>query len=257
MLCAGGTASAAPILYGTTGTHLVTVDLDTLTMDVVGAHGVGGMTSLAYDPERDVFYGTTGMAHELWQIDGGSGAASLIGLCPYLFGLEFDPVSGELYGVGLMSELYIVNRDTAQGQFIGSAGRYFTYGLAIDAATRTFYSQSHGSDRELFTIDPDTGAGTTVGTVDIPGWGWIWLDSLVYDQQTSLLLGTETSGPQHNRLFQVDPSTMVTAVVGLLPQHMHGMAFAEFAPIPEPATLVLLGSGLVGIALRRRRGNRR
>lgn len=244
------THALGAILYGTNGNSLITLDPDTQTVEVVGAHGIAGLQSLAFHSSDCVFYGTTDSfgygQNALWSINPFSGAATQVALLPAgIYGLDYDPARDALYGVGLSSQLYRINTQPFNVQYVGSGGRDFTYSLAIDDRHDVFYSEAHWG-AELFSIDPATGAGTTVGEM-----GWIWLSSMAYDQYADRLIGVDTVS-----LLSIVPATMTTTSLGSLPFRISGLDYAPNV-IPEPSTLIiwsLLGFVTFGIAsLRKRR----
>jgi len=241
-VCGTDNHALAAILYGTNGSSLVTLDPDSQTAQIIGPHGITGLQSLAFHSTEGLFYGTTDSfgygQNALWSIDPFSGAATQVGALPAgIYGLDYDPARDVLFGVGLSSQLYRISTQPFSAQYIGSAGRNFTYSLAIDDAQDVFYVESRWNT-ELFSINPATGAGTTVGTVQIPGMAWIWLSSMAYDQDADRLIGVD-SGLRW--VVSIDPKTMTTTSLGgaySLPFGISGLDYASVV-IPEPSTLAV------------------
>ncbi len=72
------------------------------------------------------------------------------------------------------------------------------------------------------------------------GFGWIGGNEVVAGQVSTVLIFSSPNGPTWDTATLLDGGFSTTA--GLLP-----------SPVPEPATLLLLGIGAVGLAIRKRR----
>jgi len=110
---------------------------------------------------------------------------------------------------------------------------YNEYG-AIDPAP-----PSPNSDWDILTWDPDSGlpddgAYDAMAWVDAPSLADAFVVSFVW-------LGTSTPGSQYFEVYDPGFSTVVSG---------------ETAPVPEPATLLLVGSGLLGLAGLRKRAKK-
>lgn len=72
------------------------------------------------------------------------------------------------------------------------------------------------------------------------GFGWIGGNEVVAGQVSTVLVFSSPNGPTWDTATMLDGGFSTTA--GLLP-----------SPVPEPATLLLLGIGALGLCIRKRR----
>jgi hypothetical protein len=253
---------AAPILYAadasTTNDYkrnvLHTLDPTTGAATFVGPFNVDGlMASLAYDPTKDVLYGTTTASNNLYSINRSTGAATLIGSlgAELMHGLAFDPSTQTLYGTYGVSGgdgLYSIDTATGAAALVGHVGFFRAdhldrvVGLAVSPQTGDLYGSLGGSAGTggLVRIDKVTGQGQLIGffTPHIEG--------LAFEPATGMLYGVDNSNTRS--LYTIDVTTAAARYVGST-----GLANPlglEF--VPEPATLSLLVLGGLLLARRRR-----
>jgi hypothetical protein len=103
----------------------------------------------------------------------------------------------------------------------------------------------------LYSVNPGTGVGTLLN-----GSGLDSNDSgLVYDPVTNLLWDLDVRG----YLTTINPTTYTqSSILGNSDTETSGLALIPSATstVPEPSTIVLLGSGLAVLFARRKRGDR-
>jgi hypothetical protein len=116
-------------------------------------------------------------------------------------------------------------------------------GLAFDSSGALYMVNYDGS---YYTVDTLSGAATFVDS-----FGQTAHHGKFYPG-TSLYYGIDQAGSFNPRNILVGDVTTGVLVQSLpTVDNLHTLAFVE--PIPEPGTLLLLGSGLLGLATRRRR----
>jgi len=126
-------------------------------------------------------------------------------------------------------------------------------GLALQPVTGTLFGISQLS-YGLYTLDPDTGATTAISVQNtLSGPGRTDVAGLAFAPDDTLWLAAV------GNLYSVDKLKGTVTLVGATGYDVSGLAFVDVPaePIPEPATVVLLGGGLLGLGLRARRRFRR
>jgi len=152
---------------------------------------------------------------------------------------------------------YVVNSSgtldtvTPTGVITGVGGTGHSFGgLAYDNASSILYGTA--SDNNLYRINTTTGAATLVGALGISPSN---SDDIAIDPLTGTLY---LNAQNTHSLYTVNTSTGAATLVGANGptegRGIDGLAFNEVGAtaVPEPATMLLVGSGLV-VAVRRRR----
>ena len=218
--------------------NLYNYDITTGSSSLIGNSGVGAWYDIALNPTNGSLYGITGYGY-FYSIDPSTGTPTYIGKAEsFINGLTFDS-SGTLYGSGGQ---YLYTLDLASGSAtqVGSTGFNSSGDLAFDADGNLYLtaSASGGSNGDqLVAVDASTGASRKIGDI---GYRFVYGLSFV----DSTLYGF-TSGQD---ILNINMGSGLGTGIGTTDIAAYGATGGNAAPVPEPATMLLFGSGLAGLA---------
>jgi hypothetical protein len=261
---------AASILYasGFAQNNLLTIDTFTALPTHVGYYNTIQadcfcMYGLAYDATRDVLYGAT--PYEAFTINRQSGQATPIG--PFgttdMYAIAYDDLTSTLYGIrsansGAVGDgLFRIDTTTGAATRIGELGlsdpenRTAVVGLTSNPRDGYLYGVAWRStgDIRLVQINPLNGQSILMAQLQPR------IRGIAFQPESGILFGvSEPVDASLAQLFTIDPSSGAETPVGTVNflDHIAGLQFV--APIPEPASYLLLLSGFVLTIMLKARG---
>lgn len=263
-LCGTATVTAAPVeLWGYSADQngsLWTIDPASGALDNGVAVGMAPVGGIAADADGQLYGLLTRLgpiANHLVRLDRGTGAITDIGntgMDVYEGGLAFDPTSGGLYGIqhgpsDLTLNLFQIDKATGQATIIGplSPTRAADFSaLAFDEGGALYVLDT--SNERLLHVDPSNAA--TLSSVDLSAPLGATAGMAFHPEDGSLYVADGEANAT-NQLYTLDVGTGQLTTVGPIDLD-HGISGLTF--VPEPASGLLLITGLVVFGDRRRRG---
>jgi hypothetical protein len=246
---AAGSAWAADngMLYAINNDNnsLYAINPNTYTATYIGSTGVaaGSFGDLAYDPNSSTAYWAPGRGNDsLYTINLQTGAASLVGShgIDDLFALGYDTATSTLYGQSGVGNFYSVSTSNGAATLIGSNNVY-PGGLTYRSDTDQLILLGAGT-ASFNQINPANGNATFLG-----GGGFVNDNGVTWDPIQGKFFVDDYSG----NLYTGDPNTWSLTQVASLPGSFDGIIYV--GEVPEPGTILLIGSGIIGLATRLRR----
>lgn len=251
-------AQAAPMLYGlSSGSPGTVYTVDPLTgaasvvvttddTSFVGATFLGG-----------TFYGSDICGADCFSvnsIDLSTGVSTFVSdqdASSNWHGLASDEGAGLIYAIDIddgntLKSLTAGGVVTSIGTGTGIDGR----GMAFDDGNGILYATDWATD-SLYSVDVTTGTSTLLGSM---GLGTFTI-GLAFDELNGILYANASSqGGGTDSLYILDTTTGAASLVGANGfSGIDGLAWLAPVTVPEPGTLALLGLGLVGFGIARRK----
>lgn len=154
-------AQVGDVMYASTFSRLLRIDLNAKTISAVGSYGVGNINALTVDRQGQLY--AAALDGNLYNVNTSTGQATKVMNMGYRSSgdLAFAP-DGSLYATVRTSSsadaLVRIVLATQTVQVVGSTGYADVYGL--DYLYGTLYGRTNAG--QIITVNPSTGQGTLV-----------------------------------------------------------------------------------------------
>lgn len=225
----------------TTGARTVLGTLSTLVMP-------GG---LAYDKVSQKIYMSTSSDRSLYTLDLATLTATKIGsfvVQVNFNGLEWDSVNGVLYGASSHDGgLYRINTTTGAATLITTSPVQRSLNLGYNSLTDTLYA-TNNADKTWYSVNRTTGAFNLIGSL---GSNLGIVNGLAFNEDNGKMYMIEDT--TSDGLYTINMSTGAATLIGRSGAGSPiGLVYINAAPVPEPATILVLGGGALAFYRRKR-----
>lgn len=236
-LAVAQTSSSTLYATGNRGSELLTIDISSQAVNVIGATGYPVSLGLAFSPTGTAYTITNMNSMTLAQLatlDLNAGAASLVGQ-PLgqnlmIMGVIVSP-QGVLYGAAIPpTSIYTVDTTTGLPTFVGSSttnGELMSFAYDPEG---TLYS---ASPTDLYTVDLPTGTATHVTSLSTGS-----IMGIAFDDNGVLYATNYVACPPCSSVYKVDPASGATTFLfnTAIPL-IHNIAFNPGTPAEQLVAL--------------------
>ena len=241
-------ARADSIAYIATGAdQFGTIDLNTGVFTQLG--NMGQLLS-GLGVAGGKLYGGVNEGDTLYEVNPATGTLTAVGTGSVTYA-DFGSTTSGLYAVNCLAScgvsgirsLYSINPATGAATLIGSTGvGQDTTAIGLSSGSGTLYFTS---DSDLYSLNTTTGAATLIGNTGVSAFGaLVFEDGVLYG-------GSYPSDEVYTLNTSTGAATLVTSTSGV--SSFWGLAPYPLKATPEPSSLLLLGTALLGLAALARR----